>query len=53
MARLVVIWRWNYHWQDMTFAPLPRGAHLKAIQQHGLKLLTEGQSKIARIVGER
>ena len=28
---------------------IARGAHLKAIQQHGLKLLTEGHSKIARI----
>ncbi len=38
----------DYRWQDMTFVPLPR-PHLKAIQQHGLKLLTEGHSKIARI----
>lgn len=28
---------------------IARGPHLKAIQQHGLKLLTDGHSKIARI----
>jgi 2-dehydropantoate 2-reductase len=28
---------------------IARGPHLKAIQQYGLKLLTEGHSKIARI----
>ena len=28
---------------------IARGAHLKAIQQHGLKLLTDGHSKIASI----